>query len=224
MELFRRRKQPGTDEVTNNKGRRKTIKLTRKNVVYITLALIISFLFFIYFTYDYFSPNLEAKLVSGTYYSSNCWVPNGRKGCAPSYIVAGAMKSGTTSLFSYLIQHPSVLPLKSFVIDPEGLRTVLAEKEVRFFNDPGWKSLLSKYGHLQSLFYYLDLFEDIPPTFDANNNNNNINYGKITGEATPLYINQPDVALRIKNSLPYVKIILLLRHPVERAYSDFWFR
>jgi lipopolysaccharide transport system ATP-binding protein len=44
---------------------------------------------------------------------------------------------------------------------------------------------------------------------------------KITGEATPYYFFHPLAAKRIKEDLPDVKLILLLRHPIERAYSHF---
>ena len=38
----------------------------------------------------------------------SCWVPQGREYCAPQFIIAGAMKCGTTSMFSYLLKHPKV--------------------------------------------------------------------------------------------------------------------
>lgn len=43
----------------------------------------------------------------------------------------------------------------------------------------------------------------------------------ITGEASPNYFHHPLVPKRIKENLPNVKLILLLRNPVERAYSHF---
>lgn len=45
---------------------------------------------------------------------------------------------------------------------------------------------------------------------------------KAVGEATPAYIYFPNVAERIAATLPDVKILVLLRDPVERAYSHYW--
>ena len=43
----------------------------------------------------------------------------------------------------------------------------------------------------------------------------------ITGEATPYYILHPHVPARVKAALPDVKLILMLRDPVERAFSHY---
>jgi hypothetical protein len=43
----------------------------------------------------------------------------------------------------------------------------------------------------------------------------------ITGEASAEYFSKPDVPGVIAQTLPEVKIILLFRHPVARAFSDF---
>ena len=48
-----------------------------------------------------------------------------------------------------------------------------------------------------------------------------IHSNKICGEASPYYFFHPLAAQRINRDLPDVKLILLLRHPVERAYSHF---
>lgn len=41
------------------------------------------------------------------------------------------------------------------------------------------------------------------------------------GEASPKYLYYPETAQRIKAKIPHAKIIAILRHPVDRAYSDF---
>jgi len=46
--------------------------------------------------------------------------------------------------------------------------------------------------------------------------------GEITGEATPSYILYEKVAQRLKFSLPNIKLIVLLRNPVIRAYSQYY--
>ncbi len=45
---------------------------------------------------------------------------------------------------------------------------------------------------------------------------------KITGEATPYYLFHPHVPQRVALHYPEIKIIVLLRNPVDRAYSHFW--
>ena len=46
-------------------------------------------------------------------------------------------------------------------------------------------------------------------------------YGKITGEATVNYLKFPYIAQKIFDDLPESKIIILLRNPVDRTYSDY---
>jgi hypothetical protein len=48
--------------------------------------------------------------------------------------------------------------------------------------------------------------------------------GKVVGEASPYYIFHPLAAERIKRDLPNVKLIVLLRNPIARAYSNFHFQ
>lgn len=50
--------------------------------------------------------------------------------------------------------------------------------------------------------------------------NKNQNY-KIAGESTPYYFFHPKVPKRLKKDFPYAKFIVLLRNPIERAYSHY---
>ena len=43
--------------------------------------------------------------------NKKCFIPTNRNTCAPQFIIAGAMKCGTTSLYGYLSHHPDILPL-----------------------------------------------------------------------------------------------------------------
>lgn len=43
--------------------------------------------------------------------------------------------------------------------------------------------------------------------------------GAVTGEATPNYLGHPDVANRVRAVVPGAKLVVLLRNPVDRAYS-----
>ena len=115
----------------------------------------------------------------------------------PSFIIIGAQRCGTTSLFNYLIQHPSVKkPLY---------------KEIHFFDNYygaynlglGWYR-----GHYPFNFFGIEKTDTQIPRF-------------ITGEATPYYMFHPRCPKRIKEAFPDVKLIALLRNPVERAYSHY---
>jgi hypothetical protein len=106
----------------------------------------------------------------------------------PHFMIIGAMKSGTTSLFSCLVQHPQIL--KCF------------RKEVHFFDN---------YFNRGTKWYRAHF-----PLAGK------VGAGRITGEATPLYIFNPLVPERISRLLPNVKLIAILRNPVERAISHYF--
>lgn len=116
----------------------------------------------------------------------------------PNFIVIGAMKSATTSLYTYLKQHPDIFMTKI--------------KEPMFFNnynqDADYKILGNKSKKLKTLEEYLLLFEDV-------------NDEKAIGEASPAYIYNTKAPQLIKEILPDVKIIAILRHPIDRAYSNY---
>lgn len=107
----------------------------------------------------------------------------------PDFLIIGAQKCGTTSLFNYLIQHPSIGPP--------------VKKEIGFFSSNFKKGFL----------WYRSCFP--LGSFQLN--------GQvfITGEATTNYICYPHAPRRIIEKLPNVKLILLLRNPVDRAYSHY---
>ncbi|MDJ0567677.1 MAG: tetratricopeptide repeat protein [Pleurocapsa sp. MO_192.B19] len=107
-----------------------------------------------------------------------------KKESGPDFIIAGASKSGTSSIYYYLSRHPQVL--------------LSHKKEIDFY----WKNFD------RGIDWYLAHF---PPLTDRED--------FLTGEATPNYLRFPQVAQRIKDTFPQVKIIILLRNPVDRAIS-----
>jgi len=87
-----------------------------------------------------------------------------------------------------------------------------------------------------SLYNYLIQHPDIKPAirkeihfFDNNYHKGigwyhkhfNYNKGKIVGEATPYYIFHPHAPYRIKNDFPKIKLIILLRNPIDRTFSHY---
>ena len=113
------------------------------------------------------------------------WQQN--KQLAPDFIIIGATKCGTTSLFSYLNQHPKIL-------SPH-------RKEINFFN----------HNFDLGIPWYLSQFPAIAdfPEF-------------ITGEASPFYIYNEQVMDRIKQLFPNIKLIAMLRNPIERTISEYY--
>lgn len=112
----------------------------------------------------------------------------------PSFVIAGAQRCGTTSLHKDLAQHPCVL---------EPIR----RKGVHYFD--------VSYGH--DLAWYRGHF---PTRRTARRVAREEGVDTVvTGEASPYYMFHPLAAERIARDLPGVKIIVMLRDPVERAYS-----
>jgi len=112
----------------------------------------------------------------------------------PDFIIIGAMRGGTTSLYSYMTAHPGVGPAHT--------------KEVHFF-DVHHKKGFSWYQAQFPLLvqkYYTEFLQK---------------RRFITGEASPYYLFHPHAPKRIVKRLPHVKLIVLLRDPVTRAYSHY---
>ena len=105
----------------------------------------------------------------------------------PSFIIIGAQKAGTTSLYEMLIQHSELL----------GSTT----KEVHYFDRDEWY-------HQQNIDEYHHYF----PTVESKVN-------VLSFEATPMYLFHPEVAERLYQYNAQLKLIVLLRNPVERALS-----
>ena len=110
----------------------------------------------------------------------------------PDYYIIGFPKCGTTSLHEYLGRHPCVH-------NPVG-------KEFDFFDRL----------YFRGLNWYRVHF---PFTFHKDLVKNILKKDFITGEATPRYIVHPHALQRIKKTTPQAKFIILLRNPIDRAFS-----
>jgi hypothetical protein len=112
----------------------------------------------------------------------------------PAYVIVGAQRCGTTSLHKLLARHPGIG------------EPVL--KEVRFFD------LHFRRGEA----WYRSHF----PTKLAGRLLARRAGGRyITGEASPDYLPHPHAPVRLSRTLPDARLIVMLRDPVERAYSHF---
>ena len=118
----------------------------------------------------------------------------------PNFLVIGAAKAGTSSLYHYLKQHPQIY--------------MSSEKEPRFFALEGEKLEFGgpaqgiNQGSVTSLEAYCQLFEGVTDQIAI-------------GEASTLYLSSPKAPQRIKHYLPNAKLIAVLRDPAERAFSSY---
>ena len=113
----------------------------------------------------------------------------------PDFIIVGAQRSGTTSLYRYISEHPDVIPA--------------IRKEIHYF-DLNYEKGVNWYRRHFPLCKHIDF---LSKTRGVN---------VITGEASPYYLYYSLVPNRIYSTIPDVKIIIMLRNPVDRAYSHYF--
>ena len=124
----------------------------------------------------------------------------------PTFLIIGANKGGTTSLYHYLEEHPEVY--------------MSPVKEPHFFTYHGHvpdtpdtteatRLLPPEARRLRTLTDYAGLFEDAGPGQHALGE---ASTGYLCGEATPADVHA---------HLPAIKLVALLRDPAERAWSEF---
>ena len=118
----------------------------------------------------------------------------------PNFLIIGAAKSGTTSLYSYLNQHPQIY--MSSVKEPRFF--ALEGKEINY---QGPAKVIN-----QKTINTLEEYESL---FDGVQNETAI------GEASTLYLYHPKAVKKIKQYIPQVKLIAILRDPVKRAFSSY---
>lgn len=105
---------------------------------------------------------------------------------SPTFFIIGAPKSGTTSLYYYLNQHPDIcmsIPKEPRYIELRNKSDFKTSYKEAFRHWSGEKAL---------------------------------------GEASPTYLFVPYVAKRLYQYSPNVRLIVILRDPIDRAYSDWW--
>src|SRR5215211_584343 len=119
----------------------------------------------------------------------------------PNFLIIGAGKSGTTSLYHYLKQHPEIY--MSPVKEP---KFFALEGKTLNFRGPNDAHMNRK--SVTDIDTYQALFRGVTDE-------------KAIGEASPLYLYSPEAPGRIKHHVPRARLIAILRNPVERAYSSF---
>jgi len=112
----------------------------------------------------------------------------------PDFLIIGFVKCGTTSMYEYLIKHPDVHR-------PSG-------KEIDYFD---------RFFSRGIKWYKVKFPLNIKKLFVKKFNKKNF----VTGEATPRYVEHPHALKRIKKILPNAKFIVLMRNPIDRAFSHY---
>jgi Sulfotransferase domain len=114
----------------------------------------------------------------------------------PDFLIIGTQRGGTTSLYNYLADHPCI-----------GAASI---KEVHFFDSAHFKQGPIWYrGHFPSLWQKYAVEREQKQKF-------------ITGESSPYYLFHPHTAKRVAALLSQIKLIVMLRNPVDRAYSHYY--
>lgn len=121
----------------------------------------------------------------------------------PNFIIIGAAKSGTTSLYHYLNQHAQIY--------------MSPMKETNFFAYEG-KQHLHFPGYGPPPQTLLDSITD-RAAYEAQFTG--VRQEKALGEASVLYLYHEEAPGRIQRTIPSAKLIAVLRHPADRAYSHY---
>lgn len=120
----------------------------------------------------------------------------------PNFIIAGFPKCGSTSLYYYLNEHPEIF--------------MPSQKELHFFTHEILNSTIEGPGDKQVNKFHITSFNEYKKCYSKVTNQ------EVIGDASPSYINYPSCISDLKDKLgDDVKIIVLLRDPVKRAYSNY---
>ena len=112
----------------------------------------------------------------------------------PELIVIGVVRSGTTSLYHYLSQHPSII-----------------------------KSAYDELGYFDSNYELgLNWYKSLFPSILKKNKILKKNGKFMTYDVTPFYIYNEKAPKRIQKILPNSKLIVILRNPIDRSYSNYF--
>jgi len=119
----------------------------------------------------------------------------------PNFLLIGAAKGGTSSLWDFLKEHPQV-----FMPEIKETNFFALEGVKPQFRGPGDEPL--NRGAITDLQTYQRIFEGVTDE-------------RAVGEASTVYLYHPGAPRRIKTYIPQAKIIAVLRNPIERAFSSY---
>ncbi|MBE7463136.1 MAG: sulfotransferase domain-containing protein [Planctomycetes bacterium] len=115
-------------------------------------------------------------------------------GARPNFLIIGGQKCASTALYWNLTQHPGVLAAR--------------KKEPNYFSyryGKGWRWYKSNFPSVFSVAYRKTILRQ----------------AVMVGEATTFYLSHPHAPSRVKERLPEIRLIAVLRNPIERAFSHY---
>lgn len=129
--------------------------------------------------------------------ATSTWRPD------PDFLIIGAKRGGSTSLYYDLARHEAICPLFP---RPRWLPKARETKGIHYFDSNFFRGEAWYRSHL-------------PSRAARASRSRTAGVSAITGEASPYYLHHPAAAARAHALLPNAKIIAVLRDPVMRAYS-----
>lgn len=117
----------------------------------------------------------------------------------PDFLVIGTKRGGTTSMIKYLRRHPAILPMWPGVENA---------KKTFYFDE----------NYHRGEKWYRSHF---PSDLQRGRVEKRVGVRPLTGEAAPYYMFHPLVLGRVVETIPQVKVIVLLRNPVDRIWSHY---
>jgi hypothetical protein len=135
----------------------------------------------------------------------------------PNFFVVGAAKAGSTSVYNYLYQHPDVY--MSPVKEPHYFASDMDTGHFRDNYKPVMNKDLTAYlegdmkepvfqAYIREWSQYIKLFK-------------NVKNETAIGEVSNSYLYSSTAAKNIHDKIPGAKIVIILRNPVDRAFSHF---
>jgi hypothetical protein len=143
----------------------------------------------------------------------------------PNFLIVGVQKSGTSSLFKYLMQHPNVIPARKFLESQDNTTETRPGTETHFFDwfIPSTIEERAKFmdqnglnDHDEYLCFLRKQYTDFYPSDWITQR------GGLALDKTPSYFfKDPQIPAWIRAVTPWInKIVLILRNPIDRAYSQ----
>jgi len=119
----------------------------------------------------------------------------------PDFFIVGAPKCGTTSLYKYLKNHPDIFL-------PE-------QKELHYFSSKQLQNRAMGPGDADAISRICTDLSSYQKHFEQRN------LEKVAGDISPSYLFYAEVAESIKEYNPNAKIIIVLRNPAKKAFSQY---
>lgn len=117
----------------------------------------------------------------------------------PDFLIIGGKRCASTSLTQYVLDHPGV---------PALFPRAMKIKGVHYFDS----------NYLRGPAWYRSHF---PTSTELGSLRRHLEYRPRVGEASPYYLFHPLAAVRAAELVPSAKIVVVLRNPVDRAYSHY---